>query len=96
MCGSVGFTAVDYDTATNKAVVKALAARIAHPEPDDERLPADAAIALALAFCLGRFSGLTIVPLYLRCQMADIIKCVIGFILVKKGIWIQNFVAEEA
>ncbi|MFR8335376.1 MAG: MATE family efflux transporter [Eisenbergiella massiliensis] len=53
-------------------------------------------VSIPLAFCLSRFSGLPIVPLYLICQMADIIKCVIGFILVKKGIWIQNFVAEEA
>ena len=36
MCGFVGFTAVDYDTDTNKAVVKDMADRIAHRGPDDE------------------------------------------------------------
>ena len=41
-------------------------------------------VSIPLAFCLSRFSGLPIVPLYLICQMADIIKGVIGFILVKK------------
>ena len=49
-------------------------------------------VSIPLAFLLSRFSGLPIVPLYLFCQMADIIKCVIGFILVKKGVWLQNFV----
>ena len=53
-------------------------------------------VSIPLAFGLSRIWGLPSVPLYLICQMADIIKCVIGFILVKKGIWIQNFVAEEA
>ena len=24
----------------------------------------------------------------------DLIKCVIGFVLVKKGVWLQNIVAE--
>ena len=41
---------------------------------------------------MSRFSTVPIVPLYLICQLADIIKCVIGFVLVKKGVWIQNFV----
>ena len=36
MCGFVGFTAVDYDQETNKAVVKDMADRIAHRGPDDE------------------------------------------------------------
>jgi hypothetical protein len=27
--------------------------------------------------------------------MADIIKSIVGFILVKKGVWIQNIVAED-
>ena len=49
-------------------------------------------VSIPLAFLLSRYSGVPIVPLYLICQMADIIKCVIGFILVKKGVWLQNFV----
>jgi len=27
------------------------------------------------------------------CQLLDLIKCIIGFILVKKGIWLQNILA---
>ncbi len=45
---------------------------------------------IPLAFCLTRFTDMTIVPIFFWCSMIDAIKCVIGFILVKKGIWIQN------
>ena len=46
MCGFVGFTAVDYDTDTNKAVVKDMADRIAHRGPDDEGFFVDDDIAM--------------------------------------------------
>ena len=46
MCGFVGFTAVDYDTDTNKAVVKDMADRIAHRGPDDEGFFVDDGIAM--------------------------------------------------
>ncbi len=50
---------------------------------------------IPLAYVLSRYTDLHIVPLYLFCQLIDIIKCVIGFILVKKGIWIQNIVVKK-
>ncbi len=50
---------------------------------------------IPLAFTLSRYTNLPIVPLYLFCQLIDIIKCVIGFILVKKGVWIQNIVSNK-
>ena len=46
MCGFVGFTAVDYDTEINKAVVKDMADRIAHRGPDDEGFFVDDDIAM--------------------------------------------------
>ncbi len=45
------------------------------------------------AFVLSHYTGLPIVPLYLSVQLLDFIKCVIGFILVKKGVWLNNIVA---
>ena len=36
MCGFVGFTTVDFDEATNRAIVKDMADRIIHRGPDDE------------------------------------------------------------
>lgn len=47
------------------------------------------------AFILSRYTDMPIVPLYLICQFVDSIKCVIGFILVKKGVWLNNLVGTE-
>lgn len=49
-------------------------------------------VTMPLAFVLSRFTALPIVPLYLSCQLLDMIKCVIGFVLVKKGVWVNNIV----
>ncbi|MDO5293714.1 MAG: MATE family efflux transporter [bacterium] len=49
-------------------------------------------VAIPLAYCLTRFTGLSIVTVYFLCQATEAIKCVIGFILVKKGVWIQKIV----
>lgn len=52
------------------------------------------AVSIPLAFVLSRFTGMPIVPLYLCCQMIDIVKAAIGFVLVKKGVWINNIVTD--
>lgn len=52
-------------------------------------------VSVPAAYVLSRFTGLPMVPLYLSCQLLDIIKCVIGFILVKKGVWINNLVSAQ-
>ncbi len=49
-------------------------------------------IAVPCAFVLTHYTALPIVILYAVVQCLDLIKCVIGFALVKKGIWIQNIV----
>lgn len=48
---------------------------------------------IPVAFFLSRYSGLPILATYILCQSLDLIKCVIGFILVKKGVWLQNIVS---
>ena len=55
-------------------------------------------ICVPLAFCLSRFTGLHIFLIFALVNMADWIKCAIGFVLLKKGVWIQNIVgvAEDA
>ena len=50
------------------------------------------AVAVPLAFVLSKYTNLPIVPLYLIIQSLDFVKCVIGFILVKKGLWIKNLI----
>lgn len=49
-------------------------------------------VSIPVAFVLSRFTGIPIVPLYFYCQMLDLIKCVIGYVLVKKGVWLSNIV----
>lgn len=53
-------------------------------------------ISMPLAFVLSRYTMMPIVPLYLCCQLIDLLKCTLGFILVKKGVWMNNIVTEEA
>lgn len=45
-----------------------------------------------LALLLTKCTSITIVPLFLICQLVDIIKCIIGLIMIKKGVWIHNIV----
>lgn len=50
---------------------------------------------IPLAFFLSRYTQMPIVPLFACVQLIDIVKCVIGFILVKKGVWLQNIVVGQ-
>lgn len=51
-------------------------------------------VSVPMAYCLSRFTGLNIVVIYLFVNGMDIIKCAIGFVLVKKGVWVRNIVKE--
>lgn len=53
-------------------------------------------INIPLAYILSRYTGLPIIPLYFACQFVDIIKCIIGFVLVKKGVWMNMIVRNDA
>ena len=50
-------------------------------------------VSVVIAFVLSRFTGLPVIAVYAMVQLGDIIKCIIGFILVKKGVWLQNIVS---
>jgi putative MATE family efflux protein len=43
-----------------------------------------------LAYCLSRFTNLPIVPLYAICVGVDIFKCLVGFAMIRRGLWIRN------
>lgn len=49
-------------------------------------------VSVVLAFILAKFTALSILWIYFLVQLADGIKAVIGLILVKKGVWLQNIV----
>ncbi|MBO7334967.1 MAG: MATE family efflux transporter [Lachnospiraceae bacterium] len=46
-----------------------------------------------IAFVLSRYTGMTIIPMYITILSLDFIKVVIGAILLKKRIWIKSLVA---
>lgn len=48
-----------------------------------------------LAYVLGYYTQLQIVPFYFAVQALELVKCVVGFIMVKKGVWIRNIVADK-
>lgn len=51
-------------------------------------------ISLPVVFLLSRFTGIPAHFIYAAGQMADWGKCILGFVLVKKGVWLQNIVKE--
>ena len=50
---------------------------------------------IPVAFILSNYTSLNIVMVYFICQMLEFIKCIIGFVLVKSGVWIENIVIEK-
>lgn len=52
-------------------------------------------VSLPAAYIMAHYTATPIVPLYAAVQAIDIIKCVIGFVLVKKRVWVQNIIENE-
>ena len=50
------------------------------------------AFCIPLAYVLSRFTAIPIIPMYIIVSSTEVIKCVIGYILVKSGKWIINIV----
>ena len=47
-------------------------------------------VAIPFAFVLTKFTMLPIVPVYMFCQLPDILKSVMGFLIMKRGNWARN------
>ncbi len=47
-------------------------------------------ICVPLAYGLSRFTGIGILPLYFICQSTDILKCLLGYYMLRQGKWIKN------
>ena len=47
------------------------------------------------AFILSRFTRMPTVPLVFTVQLFEVIKCIIGFFMVRSGIWAQNLTKYE-
>ncbi len=52
-------------------------------------------ITVVLAFCLTRFTDMSIVQIYACVQFVDVIKLVIGLLMLKSGFWARNVVRDE-
>jgi putative MATE family efflux protein len=49
-------------------------------------------VSVPFAFVLSRFTSLYVIWVYVLVEMANLIKCIIGIVLVKKGMWMNNIV----
>jgi len=47
-------------------------------------------VCVPLAYCLSRFTALSIVPLFAICLSTDLVKCALGAFMIRQGKWIQN------
>ena len=50
-------------------------------------------IAVPIAWCLVHLTGMPVVMIYLCVQLGDIVKCLLGYILLRRGSWMNNMVA---
>ena len=49
-------------------------------------------VVVPLSFFLTRFTGLPIIPIYMICQISEVVKAMVGFVMVRKGVWVNNIV----
>ena len=53
------------------------------------------AVVIPIAFMLAHYTSFGIVAVYALVQSVDIIKCITGYILVKRGSWLNNLVSQK-
>lgn len=51
-------------------------------------------VTIPFAFISAHFTGMSILTLYLFVQLLDLTKCIVGYFLIKKGIWINRLISE--
>ena len=52
-------------------------------------------VSVPIAFILSRFTGMHVLWIFICVNLADLIKCVVGYIMVKKNIWINNLTDDS-
>ena len=50
---------------------------------------------IPLSYCMIRFTNLPVELVYFMCYNSDIIRCVLGIVLVKKGIWLNDLTKKH-
>ena len=51
-------------------------------------------LCVPLAFCLSRFTAMPILPMFICIQAVEIVKCAVGFFLVRRKSWVNNLVRD--
>ena len=51
-------------------------------------------LCVPLAYCLSRFTGMPILPMFILVQAVELVKCVVGFFLVRSKMWVNNLVRD--
>jgi Na+-driven multidrug efflux pump len=51
-------------------------------------------LCIPLAYVLSRYSSMNILTMYILVYAMDLIKAAVGFVLVKKQVWVKNLVKE--
>lgn len=51
-------------------------------------------LCIPLAFALSRYTAVPILPMYILVQLPDLIKALMGYIMVKKRMWVKNLVKD--
>ena len=52
-------------------------------------------IAVPVAYCMSRFTDINVHHIFIIVNGCDLIKCIIGYVLVKKGVWLNNIVDKK-
>ncbi|MBO7363722.1 MAG: MATE family efflux transporter [Lachnospiraceae bacterium] len=53
------------------------------------------AVSVPAALLLSRFTGIGVIPLLVLVSLLDIIKTVIGYVMLRQNIWVNNIVGEK-
>jgi len=51
-------------------------------------------VTIPFAYITAHHSSMGIIPLYLCVQLLDLTKCIVGYFLIKKGIWINRIISD--
>ncbi len=52
-------------------------------------------VCVPTAYVLSRYTSLPIVPIFMICQGTELIKAIVGWILLKKRVWVNNIVIHK-
>ena len=53
------------------------------------------AVNFPIAFVLSRFTDANVLWIFISVQIGGMVKCILGYILVKKGVWLRNIVVDK-